>query len=497
MTPPDQLDTQELGLDRTTAALLDAVIAMSSDLDLHSVLDRIVLSAIELVDAESGALGVVGRDGTLVDRITRGVDRHDPGLVDRPSGDPTTRSSLRVPVRIRGTVFGNLYLTRKRGGAEFTGQDAVLLEAVATAAGYVIENARAYGLSELRRAWLEATAELTEVLQPPIDHGVALARLTAMLRSLTRARAVVFVTRGDGGPIVATAVDPDDEELVRGATLALLEVGPEALHQLVDCHARGLSGVAAPVPARLARPGGLLIFQDEKAPIEPEERELLVSFAEQVALALDRAEAIGDRADLAVVTDRERIARDLHDVVIQRLFATGLQLQGLGMMVQQPELIERLDAAVDALDQTVKDIRGTIFELHQRRTDSLRAEVRDIVREYVGALGFTPAVRTTGPVDTAVPDRVRDHLTSVLREAVSNVARHALADSAEVELTVGEDQLRLLVLDDGVGVGAGPGIESGLRNARRRANELGGSFELTGREPRGTSFSWTVPLTPA
>jgi signal transduction histidine kinase len=196
---------------------------------------------------------------------------------------------------------------------------------------------------------------------------------------------------------------------------------------------------------------------------------------------------------MAVVFDRERIARDLHDVVIQRLFATGLHLQGLRGRVTSPEVASRIDQAVDELDLTIRDIRSTIFGLRSRPADSLRAEIRDLVTEYAPALGFTPAVRTRGPIDTTVPEELRDPLLAVLREAVSNVARHANARHAEVEVTLDGDRLRLSVLDDGEGVPATT-TESGLRNVRRRARELGGTCELGSREPRGTSFVWTVPF---
>jgi signal transduction histidine kinase len=145
------------------------------------------------------------------------------------------------------------------------------------------------------------------------------------------------------------------------------------------------------------------------------------------------------------------------------------------------------------LDLTIKDIRGTIFELQNRQVDSLRQEVRTLVREYVPVLGFAPTVRTLGPVDTAVPPEVRQHLLPVLREAISNVARHALADRAEVELEVRGQELVLTVADDGSGVPPDR-AESGLRNARRRAQGLGGSLELRENQPRGTVLVWRVRL---
>jgi len=227
---------------------------------------------------------------------------------------------------------------------------------------------------------------------------------------------------------------------------------------------------------------------------DAEERELLASFADQAALALDRAQGVTDREELAVISDRERIARDLHDVVIQRLFATGLQLQGVALVAgKDSEVAVRLDAAVSALDDTIAAIRGTIFELQHRQGASLRAEIRTLVREYVPVLGFSPTVRTTGPLDTVVPARIREHLLPVLREAVSNIARHALADNADIGVVVSGTDLRLVVSDDGAGL-AEDITESGLRNARRRAVDLGGRLDVVGNEPRGTVLTWQVPL---
>ena len=274
-----------------------------------------------------------------------------------------------------------------------------------------------------------------------------------------------------------------------GLARAYDATGPDVVELAVG----DLGALVVPLRAHLARAGALVALFDPVPAPEVEERELLASFADQAGLALDRAQAIVERGELAVISDRERIARDLHDVVIQRLFATGLQLQGVASLSSDPAIGARLERAVDDLDLTIKSIRGTIFELQHRQSDSLRAEVRSLVREYVPVLGFAPTVLTSGPVDSAVPTQVRDQLLPVLREAVSNVARHALADHAQVEVHVIDQDLRLTVVDDGIGL-AEDRTESGLRNVRRRAAELGGTVEVTRNDPRGTTLVWQVPL---
>lgn len=515
-------------LPASTRALLEAVAAISSDLDLHAVLSRIVEAATHLTGAQYGALGVVGSESVLVEFVTTGINApHRAEIGDLPHGrgilgllihepqplrlddlsehpqaagfpthHPPMRTFLGVPVRIRGTVFGNLYLTEKAGGGPFTAEDQMLVEALATTAGFVIDNARAYGLSERRRQWLEASAELSENLQPPIELGRALSQVARAARSMTQAVAASVLRLDNGVAVHTTAVDDADEAQVEDA-LELLgdEVWPRGDASPVDLTIGGLEALLVPLRTHLVGSGLLVIlFEGGTPPLAFDERALLASFADQAGLALDRAQAIEDRAELAVTSDRERIARDLHDLVIQRLFATGLQLQGAGSMATSPDVAERIDHAVEALDMTIKDIRGTIFELqHRGHAPSLRADLRQLAREYAPLLKFDPSVQTAGPVDSAVPPEVREQLLPVLREALSNLARHAAASEAEIELAVDDREVRLTVLDNGVGLGA-VSAESGLRNARRRANALGGSFELGPRQPRGTSFVWRVPL---
>jgi signal transduction histidine kinase len=253
--------------------------------------------------------------------------------------------------------------------------------------------------------------------------------------------------------------------------------------------------VLVPLRAQIA-PGGLLLVTLDagRSGLEVEEVDLLASLADQASLALDRAEAVADREELALVADRDRIARDLHDLVIQRLFATGLQLQGARRIGMSDELRERLDSAVVDLDTTIRDIRSTIFELQRVGERSLRAAIRDLAKEYVPVLGFTPLVRTTGPVDTAVGAELGEQLLAVLREALSNTARHAEASAAFVEVEVSGDLVLLSVTDNGKGIPA-ERQESGLRNVRRRAADHGGAVRFLREEPHGTRLEWSAKLT--
>jgi signal transduction histidine kinase len=510
-------------------ALLDAVLAIASDLDLNGVLTRIVESATALTGARYGALGVVGGDSRLTEFVTTGVSDEerarigdpphgrgilgllisDPrpirlsNLADHPSSSglpahhPRMRSFLGVPVHIRGTVFGNLYLTEKEGGGDFTDTDERLVVALASAAGLVIENARAYGLSERRRLWLEAAAALTDALQPPIEWDLALQQVAETARRVTHASAAAVVSPAADGEVRALACEPAMvADVIKAAEVALASVDRARLVDPVDVPIGDLTATVVPLYAHLAAPGLLVtVFPTRDARLrDNDDRELLISFADHAALTMDRAQAVGDREALAVISDRERIARDLHDVVIQRLFAIGMQLQAVAVQGVGDPVRERLDQAVQDLDGTIRDVRATIFELQTHGADSLRGDVRALVRDYAPILGFTPTVRTHGPVDTAVSTTLREQLLPVLREALSNAARHAHATQVEVVLLVDDEELALIVTDNGTGIPAGP-VESGLDNARRRARSLGGQLELLDVEPHGLRFHWRVPLT--
>jgi signal transduction histidine kinase len=524
---PDHIAADELP--GQSQMLLEAVMALSSDLDLPGVLTRIVQSATGLTGARYGALGVLGADDSLVEFVTSGLTSDEQerigdlphgrgilGLLIRdprplrlgdltqhpasygfPAHHPPMTSFLGVPVHIRGTVFGNLYLTEKTGGGDFTATDERLVVALANAAGLVIENARAYGLSERRRQWLEAAAVLTDALQPPVEWDLALEQISATARRLGSARAAAVVSPGADGEVRALACEPGDVDHALGLVdKALRTLEDVQLVEAVDVAVGDVIASVVPLRVRLAEGGTLVALFDADAARsrDVDERELLISFADHAALALDRALAVGDRELLAVLSDRERIARDLHDTVIQRLFAVGMQLQALSL-TGGPQVGESLRASVSEVDDTIRDIRATIFDLQTGSGETLRGDLQALGREYAPILGYAPTVRTSGPLETLVPDGLREQLLPVVREALSNVARHAHASRVEVEVVVDRDTLQLLVLDDGVGL-SGHVRESGLRNARDRARLLGGDLGLAPAVPHGLVLDWQVPLGP-
>ena len=225
-----------------------------------------------------------------------------------------------------------------------------------------------------------------------------------------------------------------------------------------------------------------------------DDRDLLRSFAEFGALTLDRGQAISEREELAVISDRERIARDLHDVVIQRLFATGMQLQAAGLRAVDDEVRDLVQRSAAELDTTIRDVRATIFELQMPSADSVRRELRALVREYGRILGFLPSLRIKGPVDTVVTEQIRESLLKVAREALSNVSRHAHARQVEIEASADGGRFTLTVDDDGVGF-ISPGARSGLENAGARAGALGGDLEVGDSPLGGVRLRWSVPLT--
>ncbi|MEO3779675.1 GAF domain-containing sensor histidine kinase [Micromonospora sp. B11E3] len=527
-------------------ALLDAVVGIGTDLDLRSTLQRIVRSACELVNARYGALGVIGPDRLLHDFIVHGIDDelharigdlpHGRGvlglLIDDPRPlrmpditrhpmsygfpphHPPMHSFLGVPVRIRDQVFGNLYLAEKQGAAEFTDDDEEIVVALAAAAGVAIENARLYELAHRRERWLAATAEITSVLLGEVRRTDALSLVARRAREVAEAELAMVLlydegagqftvevvdgagARSGGAGELVGAVLPADETRFAGAVT-------ERRHELVGNLAEaapwpapvgGGPAVVSPLAAADVLHGVLVVgYRPDRGDVTDSDAALLGSFAGQAALALERARGQEERELLVVLEDRERIARDLHDVVIQRLFATGLQLQSAAPMATRPEVAKRINAAVDDLDDTIRDIRRTIFELRTPMSAALRTEIREAVDVAAASLGFRPTLELTGPIDSAVPDSIRPDVTAVLRESLSNAVRHAEASRVAVAVRVEAGWVAVTVTDDGRGC-APDAARGGLVNLRERAERHGGKFEVCPASPRGTRLHWTVPL---
>jgi signal transduction histidine kinase len=524
------------------SALLDAVVGIGSDLDLRSTLYRIVVAACRLAGARYGALGVIGPDRLLVEFITDGISVEEHQrigdlptgrgilglLIDEPNpvrlrdlaehprsygfppNHPVMRSFLGVPVRIRDQVFGNLYLTEKRGAEEFTEEDEETVVALAVAAGVAIDNARLYAAAGHRQRWLEATAEITNVLLGDVERTSALRLVARRAREVAGAdSAYVLLYEPDREQVCVDVCDPDRDDL-RSAMLALpgtvfgtaiAEREPVVVDDLAraaDWPVPVTTGPALAVP--LAASGtvlGLLVVAHAASGTgfdTDQDVNLLSTFAGQAALALERARAQDERELLVVLEDRERIARDLHDVVIQRLFATGLHLQSAARLVTRPEVGERISGAVDDLDTTIRDIRSAIFELRTPVNAPLRTDIRATVDAAAASLGFRPGLTLEGPVDSAVPDEVRPELLAVLRETLSNVVRHARATSVSVSVSIVDGQLALAVEDNGIGFDGPPDERSGLANIRQRAEKRGGTVTITPGPDRGTRVAWSVRL---
>ncbi|TQM36623.1 GAF domain-containing protein [Pseudonocardia cypriaca] len=514
-------------------------------LDLQAVLRRIVDAARELVGARYAALGVIAPAGGLAEFVHTGISEdaverigHLPqgkgllgALIDDPrpirlaritddersSGFPPAHppmtSFLGVPIRIRDEVFGNLYLTESTRG-EFSAEDEELCTAIAATAAVAIENARLYEAARSRGEWLQASATITrQLLSPDEEHAHAPLQLIAR-RCLDVADAdLVTVALPDGGELRIEEVADSGEQYLRGVRLAVagsllgrvfttgrpvrmphlddgaeraalsaghLDVGPVLVVPLLG--AAGPRGVLAAV-----REHGRIGFTDT-------DLDMASSFANHAAIAVELAEARAKQQRAAMLDERDRIAADLHDQVIQRLFAAGLSLQSVAMSLGQGRTTDRILATVADLDATISQIRTTIFELHDQRSsgpDGLRARLVDVATDAAKALGFDPSVRFDGPVDT-VPSETADDLVAVLREALTNVARHARARSASVELSVGREQVNLCVHDDGIGFTA-TSRASGLANMHRRAERHQGECQVVQRRPSGTTVRWTVP----
>jgi signal transduction histidine kinase len=492
-------------------ALLRANLAVIEHIDLAVLLQRIIESAVELVGARYGALGVIAADGSLEQFIHVGMpadlaaqighlpeghgllgalidDPHairipdlslDERSVGFPAYHPPMKAFLGVPIRVRDEVYGNLYLSNE-DSAEFSDEDEQLVNALAATAGIAIENARLFAETHRRQSWAAASAEITAALLSSDDADVISTIATRVL-SLADAD-VVWLLKSTTDPefmIVDTARGVD-EPTVQGTLLpvagslsaSVLEAGQPRLVDDSAEYGLSLSGERSLGPMMavpLVSAGVLLVGRLQGSPrFSRSDLEMAADFAGQASVAMELAAARRSRERVALLEDRGRIARDLHDHVIQQLFATGLDLQSVAGATT-PELADRIAASVVDIDTSISHIRTVVF-----------------------ALSATPNVSFSGPVDLVITDQLADDVVAVVREALMNVVKHAAAETSSVELVVTDDEVRLRVTDDGRGA-QGATRRSGVSNLEQRALRRGGSLAFES-DSTGTRLTWIVPI---
>ncbi len=527
--------------------LLEANRLAVEHLDLPTALRQIVEAALELAGAAYGAIGVLGTSGMLDEFIHVGMDEatvarigappvglgllgaliddpravrladmgSDPRSVGCPAHHPVMNSFLGVPLKVRDEIFGHLYLADPRHDA-FSLDDQQLIEALAATAGVAIAHARLFEETKRREQWTAATSRITHELLTN-DEVDALQLIAETVLGLADAD-LVAVVLCDG------ELHPDAELIVNraagreGSRILGTVLTPDTLvHRCLQTHrpqlvddlgsvtvsknlARAHLGPAMAVPLQTGEGvrGCLVVLRSEESPSFTElDLDVVASLAAHAALALDRAAARLVLSRAATLEDRDRIARDLHDHVVQRLFAAGLNIQSVCAMLGPGAAHERLNSQVDEIDATIRQIRSTIFGLHvtHGQATSTRAMLLEVITAATVTLPGPPEVSFRGPIDLLVTDGLRDDIVAVVREALTNVGRHAAAQRVEISVCVDARGVALEVLDDGKGLVEGT-ILSGLDNLRSRAVAWGGEFEIGPREGPGTRLSWTAPLTP-
>jgi signal transduction histidine kinase len=566
------------------ASLVSAVVAVADGLDLDETLQRIVSTAASLMEARYGALGVldsrgkvsrfvyVGMEPTAADRIGPLPDGHGilgllppegaairlanltehPAAAGFPAGHPPMRSFLGVPIRIRGRVYGNLYLADKKRG-HFSTADEQLLVALAAAAGVAIRNAGLFARSRRRQRWQQAVTAVDALVLAGFDTTLVAGEVTRWACDLASAAVAALGLPDDQGElrwasVVAAGSNGDathqrwsvvQSRLPEDALARLTRIAGEtgglvpSEHPAKEAYSTGKAvshggpfdapaadgvmsegdqQVAAdhllgpmlvlPLRARAEVLGVLVLhrFAGDDA-FNAEVLDLAESFCEQTAVALSFGAERRERERLAVFEERDRIARDLHDLVIQRLFATGMMLEGAARVDAIPPLLaDRIGAAVDELDGTIKEIRTTIFDLHDVPDGpswvGVRARVLAEVERASTGERPKPTVTFAGPVDTLADAAQAGQLIAALREGLSNAVRHSNGKGIAVHVSATDGVLAMRVRDDGEGVPkGGPGRLSGLANLTSRARDLGGDCVLSNRsERRGAELRWWIPL---
>lgn len=537
----DRIEQIVEGRDRMDG-LVEAMLMVTSGLELDQTLNKIVRTAADLVDARYGALGVRGHGHELVEFVYTGIDEelrrkighlpegrgvlgvliddpkpirldniaHHAASVGFPPHHPPMRTFLGVPVRIRDKVFGNLYLTEKAGGQPFSEDDEVLVQALANAAGIAIDNARLYESAKTRQAWILATRDIGSELLAGTDPGRVFHLAADKSRQLSGAEVTVVAVPSDpeAAPgevdelVVAATSGQGSEPVpasipVEGTSIGqvFVERKPARFDRFSITHGNTeAAGPALVLPLRAAEVvvGVLVALRPANAqPFTDDHLEMMGAFADQAALAWQSATAQHQMRELSILSDRDRIARDLHDHVIQRIFAVGLSLQGVIPRARVPEVRQRLSDCVDDLQQVIQEIRTTIFDLHGSSTGTtrLRQRLDEAVAQFSSS-DLRIRIQYTGPL-SIVDAEIADHAEAVVREAISNAVRHADATTLDISVVVGED-LTIEVADNGRGF-SGDVTRSGLNNLQKRALDAGGDFTVQSTPGEGTVLRWSTP----
>ncbi|OBC02361.1 histidine kinase [Mycobacterium sp. 852013-50091_SCH5140682] len=534
----DRVEQILTGRDRIDG-LVEAMLAVTSGLELDVTLKTIVHTAIQLVDARYGALGVRGEGHELTQFVNEGIDdamresighlpegrgvlgvliddpkpirlddiRLHPASVGFPPNHPPMRTFLGVPVRIRDEVFGNLYLTDKTTGQPFSEDDEVLVQALAAAAGIAVENARLYEQSRARQAWIAATRDIGTELLGGTDPARVFRLVADEALKLTGADGTVVAVPADAdadhGDVAALMVAAT-AGTVRDCGTASIPVTGTAVGEVYRAGAPqrrellelcGFTGPALVLPLRATDTvaGVLVALRTRGGPaFTDEQMDMVAAFADQAALAWQLASSQRRVQELEILSDRERIARDLHDHVIQRLFAVGLSLQATIPRARSTDVQQRLTDSVDDLQAVIQEIRTAIFDLHGRSAGAtrLRQRLDEVLTQFTGS-GLHTTTQFIGPL-SVVDAVLADHAEAVLLEAVSNAVRHAAATELVVRVEVADD-LSITVSDNGTGI-TGAVTESGLANLRHRAKASGGQLSIESRSGGGTVVCWTAPL---
>jgi signal transduction histidine kinase len=535
-----------MGTQGRLRGLLRANRVVTADLTLPVVLRHIVQAARELVGARYAALGVIASDGHLAEFIHVGMTAemvHQIGNLPQgkgllgaliedprpirlsriaederssgfPANHPEMRSFLGVPIRVRTEVFGNLYLAESVHG-QFSAEDEELATALAGTAGVAIENARLFESARSRQDWLRASATITrEVLTPdtasPLDLIAEHTRRNAHADVVT-----ISLPSSDGRHLrVTVAVGLDATALldtsvpIRGSLSGQVYVTgqpqsgfwpQEQSSPLADAPAGMDIDPVLIIPLGAQRVTGTLTAarRHGRPAFTAEDLDMATSFANQASVAIELGEARAEQQRTAMFDERDRIAADLHDHVVQRLFAAGMSLQRTASSLGAGPAADRIQRTIEDLDTTISQIRTTIFQLHHvtRPHDvSLRGRLLEVATEATPALGFMPAIRFAGQLEGIAGSTVTEDLLAVLREALSNIARHAHASSADVEITAQIDQITVEITDNGIGL-TPTTRRSGLANMQTRAERHGGTLALTPHHPSGTHLTWTALIT--